>query len=145
MLEDDKLDDPLFGQLQWDPETDWWEGSVPTANGESFNLSVQPRSPVDRSITEKTRGIYRQHCRELDHIREEALREFYSRTRDQHGYEDLTLEQLFEHLRPDGIMVRSDGYLEVGFADRQEKVFGGGHIIVSRFWPSGTREVVLEG
>ena len=139
------MEDPLFGRLQWDRESQWWEGSIPAAPGEFFTLSIQPRSGVDRSIGEAARHIYAQLRSDFEGIRRRALQEFLAGTRDQPFYQALTLEQLLSNLRPDGIMVRGDGYMEIGFADRDEKVIGGGHSIVSRFWPDGTREVVLEG
>jgi len=139
------LDDLLFGRLHWDRETQWWEGSVPSTARESFTLSVQPHSGTDRTISAEARHIFAQVCSDLEGIRRRALQEFLTQARSQSFFQGLTLEQLLTHLRPDAIMVRADGYLEVGFADREERVFGGGHGIVSRFWPNGTRDTVLEG
>ncbi len=139
------LDDTLFGRLQWDEESQWWEGSVPAGTGESFSLSIQPDSGADRKISEKARRTYERLCSDFEGIRQQTLQEFLAQTRHQPFYHALTFEQLLTHLRPDAIMLRSDGYMEVGFADREERVIGGGHSIVSRFWPTGVREVVFEG
>jgi hypothetical protein len=141
----DNLDDPLFGPLQWDSKTKWWGGSVPAVTGERFSLSVQPRSNSNRAISDAARQVYAQLRTDFEEIRQHAIQQFFTETCGQMGDDTFTLDQLLTYLRPDAIMVRSDGYLEVGFADREERVLRGGHIIVSRFWPSGTREVVLEG
>lgn len=139
------LEDTLFGRLKWDEGSQWWEGSVPAGPGEFFTLSIQPDSGADRKISEMARRTYERLCPDFEGIRQHTLREFLAQTRDQPFYHALTLEQLLTHLRPDAIMLRSDGYLEVGFADREERLIGGGHTIVSRFWPTGVREVVFEG
>jgi len=139
------MQDTLFGRLQWDEESQWWEGFVPAESGEFFALSIQPCSGTDRNISAKARGAYKQLLSNFQGIRQRTLQEFLAQTLDKPFYCTLTLEQLLAYLRPDGIMARSDGYVEIGFADREERVIGGGHTIVSRFWPNGLREVVLDG
>jgi hypothetical protein len=139
------VEDELFGRLQWDEETQWWEGSVSAEPGEVFALSVQPNSAIDRNISEKARRSYERLLSDFMSFRQRTLQEFLDQTRNQHFSRAMTLEQFLPHLRPDEIMVRSDGYLEVGFADPEQRVIGGGHAIVSRFWPSGLREVILDG
>jgi hypothetical protein len=139
------VEDTLFGRLKWDEEEKWWKGSVPAGCGEFFALFIMPCSEVNRNISDKARRSFEQLLSDFGAIRQRTLQEFLNQTLSQPFYRDLTLEQLLNHLRPDEIIVRSDGYLEVGFADRMECVIGGGHIIVSRFWPDGLHEVLLEG
>lgn len=139
------IEDQLFGRLSWDEETQWWEGLVAAGRGEFHELSVQPRSEHDRTISDEARRIFAEVGRDLDGVRRHALQESISQTRKYEYYQDVTLERLDSVMRPGPILIRSDGYLEVGFVDPDETVFGGGHLIASRFWPSGTREVVLAG
>lgn len=139
------LEDRQFGRLSWDEATQWWEGIVPAGRDEIYKLSVQPRSADDRTISEKARRIYTEVGKDLEGVRRRALQQFIDQTRKLPFYQDLTFGQLERVMRPGSILVQSDGYLEVGFVDPEETIFEGGHLIVSRFWPSGTREVVLDG
>ena len=139
------IEDQLFGRLSWNEDTGWWEGLVAAGRGEVHKLSVQPRSKHDRTISEEARRIFAEVGRDLEGVRHHALREFINQTRKYPFYRDLTFERLDSVMRPGPILIRSDGYLEVGFVDPDETIFEGGHLIVSRFWPSGTREVILDG
>lgn len=139
------LEDKLFGRLSWDQESQWWEGIVLAGQDEAYTISVQPRSADDRTISEEARRIYAEVGGDLEGVRRRALQDFIKQTRKYPFYHDLTFERLDGVMRPGSILVRSDGYLEVGFVDPAGVIFGGGHLIVSRFWPSGTREVGLDG
>jgi hypothetical protein len=139
------IEDRLFGRLSWDEEAQWWEGLIAAGRDEAHKLLVQPRSEYDRAISEEARRIFAEVGRDLGAVRRHALQEFINQTHKYPFYRDLTFERLDSVMRPGPILIRSDGYLEIGFVDPKETIFGGGHLIVSRFWPSGTREVVLEG
>jgi hypothetical protein len=139
------LEDRLFSRLSWDEESQWWEGIVLAGQAEAYTISVQPRSADDRTISEEACRIYAEVGRDLEGVRRRALQDFINQTRKYPFYHALTFERLDVVMRPGHILVRSDGYLEVGFIDPEGIIFGGGHLIVSRFWPSGTREVGLDG
>jgi hypothetical protein len=139
------LEDALFGRLQWDEEEKWWKGSVAADCNEFFELFIQPCSDVNRNISDEARCSFEQLLSNFGTIRQRTLEEFLNQTHSQPFYRDITLEQLLSHIRPDEIIIRSNGYVEVGFADREQCVIGGGHTIVSRSWPNGLREVVLDG
>jgi hypothetical protein len=141
----DIIEDQLFGRLGWDEETQWWEGLVAAGEGEVHELSVQPCSDHNRTISEEARRIFAEVRRGLAAVRNHTLQEFINETRKYPFYRDLTIERLDSVMRPGPVLIWSNGYLEVGFVDPEESIFGGGHLIVSRFWPSGNREVVLDG
>ena len=139
------LEDRLFGRLSWNEESQWWEGIVLVGQAEAYTISVQPRSADDRTISEEAHRIYAEVGGDLEGVRRRALRDFINQTRKYPFYQTLTFERLDSVMRPGEILVQSDGYLEVAFVDPEGTIFGGGHLIVSRFWPSGTREVGLDG
>ena len=140
------IQDPVFGSLRWDSQTQCWEGSYPAPRGESFMLLVTPRSDTDRGITDEARLSFIRVAADFETLRQRTADDFLPEfNHDWCPENPITREQLLSNLHPCAINIDPDGSLSVEFANDRENDILGGHAVVCRFCPNGTYQVGLEG
>jgi hypothetical protein len=139
------IDDPEFGRLKWNSEFQYWQGAR-TALGNEYTIQITPCSAEDRRISDPARQSFRRVASNLSEVFEQATDSVLPDFREQWSREEaFSRDRLRQLLYLSTIVIEPDGYLEVEFSDQSEEEFLGGHSVVSRFHPDGTREVVLEG
>lgn len=139
------IDDADLGRLEWNPELALWEGSG-SALGDDFDLMVSPQSAEDRAITDEARRSFARVFPDLKAVFTHAVASILPEFNEHWSPEDpFSHERLSGLLYLTSIVIEPDGYLEVEFSDGSDEELLGGHCIVSRFYPDGTREVVIEG
>lgn len=51
--------DAELGALRWDPELEWWEGSVKLLSAKPFTLYIFSRYSADGAIPAEARQVFR--------------------------------------------------------------------------------------
>lgn len=136
--------DATFGELSWDGELQCWVGNYPCDASQPFALAIQTASPEARVISDAARAAFNRVRSNLEAIRRQTAEEFLPELNEHWAPAPLAMEDFLSVLALETISIEPDGYLEVGFADGSADELLGGHVLVSRFWPDGLREVVLE-
>lgn len=139
------IDDADLGRLDWNPELKRWEGSG-SALGDDFDLLISPKSAEDRAISDEARRSFARVLPDLTAVFTHAVASILPEFNEHWVPEEpFSQERLSKILYLSSIVIEPDGYLEVEFSDSSDEELLGGHCLVSRFYPDGTREVVLEG
>lgn len=66
--------DADFGDLVWNPELEWWEGSVKLDTPQPFVLYIFSRDEPDRRIADDARNAFRRVAAMEAPVRESNLR-----------------------------------------------------------------------
>jgi|HubBroStandDraft_6_1064221.scaffolds.fasta_scaffold147519_2 hypothetical protein len=136
--------DPDFGDLVWNPELDWWEGSVKLDSPQPFVLYLFSRDDPDRQITAEARNAFRRVAGMEGTARAyAALQLTASYNREWSDGKIVTEPEFARRLIPASIEIHEQGYAELHFQD------GGlfsGHGVGVRIKPDGSfQEAVMEG
>jgi len=140
----DSISDAEFGDLVWNPELDWWEGSVKLDSPRSFDLYVFSRDAPDRRISDEARFAFRRVAGMETIVRAYAAGQLTSIcNREWSDGRVVTEVEFARRLIPASIEIHEQGYVEFHFKD------GGlfaGHEIGVRIKADGSfQEAVIEG
>lgn len=136
--------DADLGELRWNEELKWWEGSVKLESASPFKLYVFSREPAGRLISVEARHAFRR-LRSLEFAsRRYAAAELTAIHNDEWSHGRMVSEPEFaRRLSPDSIEIHESGYAEFHF--KADELFSG-HGVGVRVQPDGGfQEAVVEG
>ena len=138
------ITDADFGDLVWNPDLDWWEGSVKLDSPQPFVLSVFSRDDPDRRISDAARNALRRVARMEAMARAYAALQLTAICNREWSDGKIVTEREFaRRLIPASIEIHEQGYAEFHFKD------GGlfaGHEVGVRIKADGSfQEAVIEG
>ena len=138
------ITDADFGHLVWNPDLDWWEGSVNLDSPQPFVLYLFSRDDPNRGISDDARNAFRRlAAMEAPARAYAALQLTASYNREWSDGKIVTEPEFARRLTPESIEIHEQGYAEFHFKD------GGlfsGHRIGVRIKADGSfQEAVMEG
>ena len=138
------ITDADFGDLVWNPELDWWEGSVKLDSPQPFVLYLFSRDDPDRGISDESRAAFlRLAALEAPARAYAALHLTASYNREWSDGKIVTESEFARRRIPDSIEIHEQGYAEFHFKDAG--LFSG-HGIGVRIKADGSfQEAVMEG
>lgn len=136
--------DSELGALRWDPELEWWEGSVKLLSAKPFTLYIFSRYSADGAIPAEARQVSRKLSQLELTCRRFAASELGKIQNEEWSEGRLVSEAEFAgRLIPESIVIHESGYTEFHFGD--DGLFWG-HWVGVRIKPDGTfQEAVVEG
>jgi hypothetical protein len=142
----DSMNDAELGDLTWNEQLEWWEGSIRMTSPKEFELFVLARSSLvaDRSITADARAAIARIRTAEDACRSYACGELLEIHNSEWSEGSIISAGEFKRrLEPDSVEVHESGYSEVHFRDGD--LFWG-HSVGVRIRPDGSfQEAVVEG
>src|SRR5580692_3950596 len=138
------ITDADFGDLVWNPELDWWEGSVKLDSPQPFVLYLFSRDDPDRGISDESRTAFRRlAAMEAPARAYAALQLTASYNREWSDGKIVTEPEFARRLIPESIEIHEQGYAEFHFKDAG--LFSG-HGVGVRIKADGSfQEAVMEG
>jgi hypothetical protein len=136
--------DSEFGALRWNPDLEWWEGSVKLASAKPFTLYIFARETADGRVSDEARRTFRT----LAQFETECRRYAAAELLEIHNQEwaegkEISESEFIERLIPDSVEIHESGYMEFHFHD--DDLFWG-HGVGVRIQPDGKfQEAVVEG
>ena len=136
------INDEQFGTLTWEPERDWWRGTLELPEGKQAALSLYP--PEQRTITQQARDAFDIIARSDEAIRQKACDELLTIHNEAwNNGEPLDAETFKRRLTLEAIILYPDGSAELYFAD--DDMFWGHTVIVHRSEAGEYTDAVIAG
>ncbi len=132
----DKIQDAVFGELEWDDTVDWWRSELEIAPGHSIKVSIFGR---DLDAVLETRHALYQRIRDTEPQLRAAIAammlELAEEWRDEDEEPDpITLESFTKRMKLTDILMHSDETAELYYSD--DDIFLG-HVILANLDANG--------
>jgi hypothetical protein len=134
------INDPLFGQLEWDADSGCWSGLFTPERSESYVLEI-----TGQQLTDTARKTFSQIVRDLDAVKSDvADRLLADANQSWNRNAKLSHEELVSHLHPSSIRLDENGHVEVAFEDECEGDIFDGRTVITHIYPDGDRDILVE-
>ena len=129
--------------VTWDPNLEWWQGTILLESSQPFQLYVFARSE-DRRITEAARRTIERLASSEWASRQFAAAQLHEIQQSEWSEgEQVSVDEFASRLIPESVEVHESGYAELHFGD--DDLFWG-HTVGVRIRADGTfQEAVIEG
>jgi hypothetical protein len=136
--------DPVFGALRWNPDLEWWEGSVKLVSATPFTLYIFARDTAVGEISDEARRAFRTLPQFESECRRYAASELLEiKNQEWAEKKEVSESEFIKRLIPDSVEIHESGYMELHF--RGDDLFWG-HGVGVRIQPDGKfQEAVVEG
>lgn len=137
--------DPVFGDLAWDSQYRWWQGSFTSNSGENFTISVDAPSDKETHPTEDQRKAFLAVAPRLGELKVLSVRDYLPHFNDD-GVEGepYTEAEMLREVVPGDIHVEPDLDVTISWIDTPNELLGG-HSLTARVSPDGKTAFGLEG
>ncbi|GEP45919.1 hypothetical protein [Brevifollis gellanilyticus] len=136
--------DPVFGDLKWDSNYDWWEGRYVSPSGEEFEVTVEPPSDAEPQPTEGQRQAFQALVPRLAELKMLAVRDYFPNFSVDAGEEPYTEARMSEELVPGNIHVEAGLGVRMSWLDSLTEILGG-HALTATVTADGKTYFGLEG
>jgi hypothetical protein len=126
----DVLNDPIFGPLTWNPDSNWWEGHIQLYGLSDVEINIYVPDEDDRIISDLSRHAFGIVSQSETLMRQKACDDLLE-THNESWNDDAPIDAatFMRRIVLESIVFYDDGSAEIYFAD--DDLFWGHVIIVS--------------
>jgi hypothetical protein len=143
------LDHPVFGPLQWQPDTEYWFGSHCLPTGEQLDLIIEPLDEDRHAFLERAIELFHRALanerRILRVAMKEELLELYNDCWRQSDEPVLSAKELTQILDWLALSLSASEFAPVEFSYGADDLFGGHFVVIHADDQMQYRDVDLNG